>query len=310
MRNNQYLRLFESQQSPGKTTFSVSRRLFLGGIGGATAVGFTGSQGLFAMNSAWAGGASPIGDVQRENAALRTRLSCVKELTDIALVSHPNNGDEALYLKRIGSYSKALPHDKLGLVDPIAYDAMTNALASGIPSDFESIALGGSTKLSNPLAAYTFSLEGADSHSLGMALPPTFASHKQAGEMVEDYWMALARDVPFTQYNDHPTTRTAAAELATFPNYIGVSPNSLFRGSTSGDFAGPYVSQFLLHDIPYGAHRMVQRYRVPVAGSDFLTRHIQWLDCQNGRMSDQFIAYDTESRGRVSGTLRPQSTCY
>jgi hypothetical protein len=293
---DQHLNSLGAPRSSRKDGSSLNRRSFLNGIGGATAAGLASGRALFASSSGSADGAGTVGDIKRQNAALRTRLACVKELTDLALVSHPNNGDEAVYPSRIGNFSKALPHDKLGVVDPAAYDAMAKALSSGTPSDFESIAMGGATKLSNPLAAYTFSLEGADSHSLGMALPPTFASHKQAGEMVEDYWMALARDVPFSQYDTNLITREAVADLTPFPNYVGVSPQSLFRGSTPGDLTGPYVSQFLLHDIPYGAHRMAQRYRVPVAGNDFLTRHIQWLDCQNGRMSDAFIAYDTESR--------------
>ena len=60
--------------------------------------------------------------------------------------------------------------------------------------------------------------------------------------------------------------------------------------------AGPLVSQFLLRDIPYGASRIVQRYRVPLAGNDFLTKHREWLDCQNGRMQAAFITYDPEPR--------------
>ena len=40
---------------------------------------------------------------------------------------------------------------------------------------------------------------------------PAFASAWRAGEMVEVYWAALLRDVPFTEYGTHPWSRRPAA---------------------------------------------------------------------------------------------------
>jgi hypothetical protein len=51
-------------------------------------------------------------------------------------------------------------------------------------------------KLVNPQAALAFQMDGADSHHLGIRIPPAFASAEAAGEIPEDYWLALTRDVP------------------------------------------------------------------------------------------------------------------
>ncbi len=70
--------------------------------------------------------------------------------------------------------------------------------------------------------------------------------------MVEDYWQALTRDVPFSHYTLNPLTTMAATDLSQFSTYSGVTAASLFRGPTPGDRVGPYISQFLWKDIPYG----------------------------------------------------------
>jgi hypothetical protein len=60
---------------------------------------------------------------------------------------HDNNGEEALYrngqnrLNYIANYSKGLPHDDDGEVDPRAYRTLLRALSSGDPHDFEQIRL-------------------------------------------------------------------------------------------------------------------------------------------------------------------------
>ena len=39
---------------------------------------------------------------------------------------------------------------------------------------------------------------------------PPYPMRKQAAQLAEDYWMALARDVPFSQYGTNEITTTAA----------------------------------------------------------------------------------------------------
>lgn len=215
---------------------------------------------------------------------------------------HPNNGDEQLYAKQnyIGSYTKALPHNGSGEVNPSDYQALLKAVQTGNFADFENIKLGGDTKLTNPQSAYAFELEGIDSHGLTMPPAPALSSAQEASEMVELYWQALTRDVPFSQYETNQLTQAAAADLSTLSDFRGpkagnsqVTPATLFRGGTSGDLAGPYVSQFLLVDVPYGIAGAFPGASTPVPpntqrrpfaqpGKDFITAFAEWLRIQNG----------------------------
>ncbi|MCA1990627.1 MAG: transthyretin-like family protein, partial [Coleofasciculus sp. S288] len=83
------------------------------------------------------------------------------------------NGEESAYrnpdnqLSYIANYSKGLPHNELGEVEPEAYRALLKALTTGNPDDFEKIPLGtdpknGGRKLTNPQAGLAFDLEGPD----------------------------------------------------------------------------------------------------------------------------------------------------
>jgi membrane-associated phospholipid phosphatase len=292
--------------APSPTTGSLSRRGFLGCVGTSTAVVAASSASLpslLAPEYASAEEIGPVNDEQRRSQAYQVRLQTAVAEKNIPLPSHLTNGDEQLYANKVGNYSKALPHNSLGEVDTSAYDALINALTTGSPNDFEAIPLGGTVKLVNPQASYAFLLEGVDSHATGMVAPPAFASPEQGGEMAEDYWMALTRDVPYSQYGSEPLTQAAIADLNGFPNYAGVDAESLFRGTTTGDLTGPFVSQFLLPNVPYGATTIVQQYRVPLpgTGNDFLTGYEAWLNCQNGGKPTAKITYDPTPRYVRSG---------
>ncbi len=201
------------------------------------------------------------------------------------------NGDEDALPHGIACYSKALPHDALGHVEPKAYAFLRRALGTGKPAHFEAIPLGGQVKLANPQAALGFELVGPDGSQLAIPPAPGFASAEQAGEMVELYWQALARDVPFTAYDSDPLIRQAAEDLSRLSDFAGpkrggrVEPSTLFRGTAAGDLAGPYVSQFLWKELPYSPIRVEQRIRTAAAGLDYLTDYGAWLALQNGALS-------------------------
>ena len=119
-------------------------------------------------------------------------------------------------------------------------------------------------KLVNPLAAFSFELIGPDSHHLFITPPPTFDSPEEAGEMAELYWQAVVRDIAFTDYANDFLISIACSDLSNFifdgPKIYGkVLPETIFRGKTSGDLSGPYISQFLLKDVPHGSLAMKQR---------------------------------------------------
>lgn len=222
--------------------------------------------------------------------------------TAVPIPANRPNDDEQSQPSQIGSYHKGLPHNKTGEVDLGAYGAMLRALHSGRPADFEKIPLGGNVKLSNPQGGLAFDLEACDSHQTFMATPPALASAWRAGEMVEDYWMALLRDVNFADYPTNAAAASATAELNRLSDFRGpkhknlVTPQTLFRGCTPGDRVGPYVSQFLLQPFKFGALHVNQQYATYPPGLDYMTDPASWLRVQNGQEPSEENALDPQPR--------------
>jgi len=198
------------------------------------------------------------------------------------------NHDEQLYPHFIGNFSKGLPHNSIGEVDVNSYDSLMSAAATGTPAAFESIPLGGTVKLVNPLSGVAFDLEGSDSHQLAIGPPPAVASQARADDMVELYWMALGRDLNFMDYATNPVAQGAADELSSLPSYAGprsggrVTGQNLFRGFTADDVIGPYVSQFLLKPFNYGQIPISGQINTYIAGIDYLKDQASWLLARNG----------------------------
>ena len=263
-----------------------NRRRFLSYVSATPALAAFGA-GLLSSPSAFAD-FGPLNESERRHRAFVIRRNAAIFQRDQRQAPSVTNGDEDLYANRIASYSKGLPHNDLGEVDLNAYNAYLHALNTAKPADFESIPLGGAAKLSNPQAAYCYALEGADAAALVAPPPPAFSSAHAAAEMVEDYWQALTRDVPFSQYGTDPTIALAVADLNRLSDYRGpkvngkVMPDVIFRGPTPGDLTGPYLSQFLLKTVPMGAASLSQLYRTAVAGNDYWTSYPDWLKGQRG----------------------------
>ena len=199
-----------------------------------------------------------------------------------------SNGDESRYGPKWGSYTKGLPHAANGEVRPDAYRTYLDAIRGEGAEAFERIPLGGYLKLSNPQAAYAIDLVGPDAESLTIATPPALASAEQAGELAEMYWHALLRDIPFTAYASDPLAAKACAELSRMSEFHGpkesgsVTAGTLFRGTSPGGRRGPYLSQFLLRDIPLSPIRVPFKIRTAVPGRDFMTSVDEWVAIQNG----------------------------
>ena len=273
-----------------------SRRGFFGltGIGGAAL--------LSALDVPLAfGDTGPLDANQRRQRAFTIRRDAAIFQRDRESAASMDNGDEQLYPSRIASFTKGLPHSAIGEVDLNAYNAYLKALGSGVGSDFEAIPLGGTVKLQTPQAAYCFGMEGADSHAIASPPAPTFSSAQTAGEMVEDYWAALSRNVPFGQYGSDPTINQAVADLNKLSDYRGpkvngqVTTGNIFRGPTPGDLNGPYISQFLWKPVPFGAATFTQTYRTSVASDDYMTSFPAWLAIQRGAASVSNV-FDTTPR--------------
>lgn len=224
----------------------------------------------------------------RAQRALQIRTEAARKQYAYPLPGQTSNGDDERYANKIASYSKGFAHDGLGEVEIDAYRTLLRALSTGKSSDFERVRLAGVRPLHNPQGGLVYALSGADAQHLSMPPPPTFSSAEEASEIAENYWMALARDVAFAEYQSDPITIAAATDLSRmsrphWPMIRGsVTPKTLFRVDLPGALEGPFVSQFLAKDTPYGAERVSRFMRTAVPGTDYMVTYAGWLAGQNG----------------------------
>jgi membrane-associated phospholipid phosphatase len=269
-----------------------TRRAFLKGLGAA---------GAAVPFAALAAGATGLPDVlsdtdskevnlkTRHDKAFAKRLHAAKDDRKVPVPPHPNNGDEALYPSGIANFTKGFPHNSFGEVDPSVYAAYLAAVKTGKRADFDALTMGGTERLVDPQAGLAYDLETYDPSQ--NSIPPfdVLTSPGLAAQMIESYWQALTRDVPFSQYGTDPTIAAAAAELTGLSSFVGprisgdVTPQSIFRGFTAGDLIGPYVSQFFIQPFTYGVMPFVGY--MTTLPSDFVTDLSLWQNVQNGAPS-------------------------
>lgn len=171
-------------------------------------------------------------------------------------------------------------------------------------------------RLSSPQAGLNYDLEGKDYYQLinrpprvdgAVAFPKAFnfASNEEAVEIIENYWQALTRDVAFVNYHNNPTVQAAASDLNQFflnNLYFGpsddrgiiaaVTPRVYSRGILPGDTKGPFLSQFFLRNIPYGAQTIPATIASPASGiiNDFMTTPNEWRMIQTGQTPNRSVA--------------------
>lgn len=238
----------------------------------------------------------PLSPDARREACFRLRQKTAEYYHHHKIAVHSNNGDEQRYANDnyYANYSKGLPHNERGEVDPDAYRTFLHILEAGDPADFEKLPTGVAPPnfigFTDPQSGLAYDLEGIDSHQLSM--PPCF-EFRSAGaiaEIAENYWLAICRDLPFADYDSDPTTAAAAADLNGFATFDGprdangqVTPQTLFRGTTPGDLAGPWLSQFLVWDIPYGSQKTPAQiaFGLP-SGANYMTDEASYIAVQNG----------------------------
>jgi hypothetical protein len=282
-----------AEENPAKlNSKGADRRKFISRLGCAAAAGFAASATGFSSGAEAAGAqsnsttASSSGGDTRALQSFRNRRNAALAELNVPVPPQVTNGDEQLYPNRIGNFSKGLLHNSIGEVEPASYRSLLRAVHSGEPEDFEQIQLGGNTPLVDPQCGLAFDLEGTDCHQLTIGTPPAVASQQIADVAVENYWMALCRDINFTQYGNEPISQAAIAELNSLSAFTGprpVTPQNLFRGFTPGDVLGPYPSQFILQPLTFGAIPITQMMTTYVPGLDYMTDQSSWLAVQNGR---------------------------
>ncbi|GAA6624213.1 vanadium-dependent haloperoxidase [Scytonema sp. NUACC26] len=251
--------------------------------------------------------------------AYQVRLQAAKLELDFGTPPHPTNGDEERYPNKIATDTRGLPHDERGEVKLEAYNSLIKALTTKNPNDFENIILGGTRQLVNPQGPLAISLEGLNAAQIAIPPAPTLDSAEQAAEAVELYWHALLREVPFNEFQNNtndPKVLAAVEDLNKLSAFRGpkengvITPQTLFRGSVNyvdpndpsgrtakyvippGILDGPYISQFLLREIPFNTQFISPLIRTAVPGENFLIDYDEWLTVQNGGSSGRSLRYD------------------
>src|SRR6267154_1963473 len=223
---------------------SLSRRSFLGAVSTSSAVAVAGVGVPSLLLSEKSKADAEDEDPSRRARSYQIRVAEAEAERNIPTPRQINNGDERRYDNFIGNYSQGLPHDSIGEVTPTAYQALLTAVHSGKSSDFSNIPMGGNAKLADPQGGLTFDLEGTDCAQLTIPPSPRLAGAERAGEMVEVYWLALARDVPFSQYGSESITAAAITDLNNMSDFAGpkvdgkITAATLFRGIRPGDLTG------------------------------------------------------------------------
>jgi hypothetical protein len=289
----------------GEVLWGNRRRDFLRQLGGVAAATLA-AGGTALAPLAEIAGASPAPVRQASKHRLEecysVRQDAAQDARQFAMPAQATNGDEELYTNFIGNFSKGLPHNAVGEAEPEAYRALIDAANRGTSKAFEKVPLGGSLKLANPLAGVAFDLEGPDSHQLAIEPPPPVASQARADDMVELYWMALCRDVQFTDYFTSSAAKAAASELSRLGAFAGpksrgkVTAQTLFRGFTADDVVGPYASQFLLKPFNYGQIPISGQILTFIPGIDYMTDPSAWLAVRNGQAPSEKLQNDPQVR--------------
>lgn len=248
---------------------------------------------------------------------VRTTTSGNESAAIKAAFPHQTNGDEELYANQAfaGNFSKTLNHDpNTGLVVPSDYQALMTALKAGTQAALDGVPAGGPGRLAGPLSPLAFQLQGADSTVAAESfVPPSVASAGGAAAMVELYWEAFLRDVPFIDYGSNSLIAQAVTDINKLSAYAGpqpVTPQNIFRYGTSsllpnapnaffGATDGPYISQILYTTHTLDGVKFVPQIStkfqvadpntgqvLPAStspGIDFMTNFSEYLFVENGK---------------------------
>ena len=209
----------------------------------------------------------------------------------------PKTSDRNLEVDRAGVkyktavFSKTMPHNSRGEVLVTDWDKLATAAVEGTEEAFSVVAKGSTRKFVNPRSAHSFYPMGVDAFGATMPAPHEMQSREASSEMLEVYEQALNRDTPFYVLEDlaaNTDADRAVASLNAFGvDFLGpkdtgsVTRKTLFRGAAQGCVLGPYISQFLYYDVPYGAGVVEQKYNTEAVVSHG-TILADYLAIQNG----------------------------
>lgn len=239
-------------------------------------------------------------DPERLVSAFERRTDAATEILDDEI---QETGNYARLEDRIGTHSKGLDHDEHGIVTDQAFNALEKAFKTGTREAFEDVPLGGSRQLATPQTALSYNALGADTFSVPIRDPPAFESEAAGSAMVELYWRALARDVPFVEYEDDSLIAAASDEFSEIDDFAGPTDEKhLFRGEYAGVQTGPYISQFLYQSTEYGAVTVDPRVRPFKKDLNHITTFDEWLGIsRNGDREPVEPQFEDEKRYITTG---------
>ncbi len=239
---------------------------------------------------------------------------------------HEANGDEQKFASAhyAMSFTKGLKHSKAtGLIeDKNHFEAFRQAIDNGVIEPFTTrvpVPMDQDRRMwEAPTAGVVFDLEGPDAQAVTMPPAPAIGSDELAFEMAEVYELALVRDVPFSQFDGHGAAAgldtsidrlnamdyikdaKKCCKFAGRPRKVGangmLNQQTIFRGSSPGVDAGPYLSAFILMGnsdgtgnrgpldghISYGVQGIDQRVPAVPDGDDYMQTWLEWLEVQQG----------------------------
>jgi hypothetical protein len=315
----------ERSATLGKERLRFFRRTVLRALGAVGVAAATAGVGSAAESDATtgrtAGTASEIRQRARKEYEVRT-TSARQQLRE-GVDTSPHESNDRVSDRVVSKFGKSLEHDhETGLPTPETYEALVTACETGEGYDriqqasldtYDFDTGGGADTIDvsrivddvrnlspkplvQPESARTYQMQGASTAQLRIARSPAFDSEQTGAEMVELYWRALTRDVPFHEYDGDDLVEDAAEELDDLDGYRGpgsgaddasdaVTTDNVFRGITPGCQKGPYVSQLLWKERKLGAGPEDQKIQPQVAETtprDYLTTVDDWLKVQNG----------------------------
>jgi hypothetical protein len=241
-------------------------------------------------------------------------------------------------IRGIGSFHKTLPHNEFGEVCREAFITLVEACA-GDGGGFAAVPRGSgdAAQLTNPQAG--LAADRLTHHPASYSMPPApqVLSITTAAEMTELYWMALLRDVPFSEFHCTDDVTEAANELdKCFREAIEqtsgaghlkvgidvpgssvametISSQNLFRLGLPAETLGPLLSQFFVRPVPFGTQTINAMQRPYRSKVNFLTEFSDWLHAQQSGKDRHGQAYPNaneyseeffESEERYISTMR------
>lgn len=143
-------------------------------------------------------------------------------------------------------------------------------------------------KLVDVYCLFDKELVGINKSSYSIEDAPRPTSERGAAELIELYNMSIARDVLFSDWNTSSIIQNVLTNLNLVKQSLqaplengNITVNTLFRGPTTGDRIGPYVSQFLYYPVQIGALPVEQKYQSPDS-TNFMTSVPTFLNIWNG----------------------------